>query len=121
LVSPIDALWIINYLNTVGAGEGEEASACETRTPVHFVPTLTLTTAGIEGQSMDGQHSPRHLLISDASLCSPPWTGCPAAEFPQEAFWWAPDEGKWSDGDLEELLAELAADIESGWEASSRL
>lgn len=109
MVSPQDALWVIDYLNTVGSGVAEGESVVEPATVAMLSLPIdervnVLVTANDEGDTPQ-QATTDNLLLG-------PLTGFPESEALHEARLWGEDRiTKWTDEDLEEILAELAGEL----------
>jgi hypothetical protein len=109
ILAPYDALLVINYLNRYGITGAEGESSGDNLAPTLLLqadssPARLKTDAVTEGDQSTEVSQP------DANLPTSIPTGLPV-EALRELRLWADEKTDWTDEDLEEMLAELAAGI----------
>ncbi|MGM0490943.1 MAG: FG-GAP-like repeat-containing protein, partial [Planctomycetota bacterium] len=124
-VAPIDALLVIAYLNTEGSGqvEGERVAASKAREldrgPSAFSAGADLALLDDDGPEDDDTQEDdplleRPVLVQDVPVL--PVTGVPPAGSRAEASVWGEDDTDWNEEELEDVVAELAADVNDHWD-----
>ncbi|MFO7902363.1 MAG: Ig-like domain-containing protein [Pirellulaceae bacterium] len=119
-LSPVDALEVIDHLNTEGSGkvEGEDLVEADTRTnDVAFLSASILADSGVPGGDIqNGDESSEYAAAPAQAEIELPLTGTSPHRSRHEPSVWNEDETNWKDEELEEIMADLVAGSDHGWD-----